>query len=890
MNNYQRITYQEMLEDFTSRLRNDPRFKNMSSASIYYLFMEMLSVVFDNTNFYMQRTAEEAFIDTAVLDSSVIKHGKNLGYNPIRKTPAEAEIEITIKGPLPSSLLHKQDATIYFSQDVTDLSFNNHKFILNTDYSYLLTKKDIEDGQSSTWSKTLSFSVPVESMKYFELQGVKLYDNSTLIPIKIFQGEVKTETIFGTANITKLGKSYQFYDINDINFSNWYGKRDPNGWFKNTFYTKNSWTKIGIGKNQEEALSDNNLFEIEDVSIYLNDNLLKENNNQTQLKICSLTTNSDKTMRLKFGDGINVVPGLISEDDNIYIQYLICDGADANIVGSNGGELKANNNFYANCAGDVIDITDNIVFTLKTDINGGVDFEDQQSIKNNAPMYFASNNRLVTKQDFVSYFKGLTTPLKVKNAIAWSQDEIENGEKIYKYLQNIICYCVASNLYNTNNTVYSPINVLTDNTTNTVGTFSLYGTANDYLNHLTDYLKMIISFDSFINTQYTEIPSQQWIKNIKHIRDNAENKMLINSKLVSLPPIVQYYDVVGTVSVNSLSNLEEYKRTVENDIYKWLDNNCNFNQKIYKSDIIKFFNKHKETTNVDLNIKVSDIIKSKSIKFEYNYSDTEFSDIFKLDRNIPGAITAGSNSFNTIYFDKFDVAGNELTVDTIENKSLKIKINNNNDELKINITPYSVYETNDKIAVTMYGFYNHEFTDNNFNLTLELPSTTDFYSLSTFSENNASKYGLSTEQVRLIKNEMDEWIKGSSTINQSSARSITLPYIVETNNIITREETIKRKGTLLTSYEQQLTEKAFWMYFIPNIINTYYNDDTVDFKDEEINGNLWQNIDRLVFDLYTQFKATFADNILDDNNNIVNFTMDNEIPVVRLNITYKIGN
>ena len=184
MNNYTRINYQDMLEDFTARLRNDERFKNMSSASIYYLFMELLTGTFDMTNFYMQRTAEEGFIDTAKLDSSVIKHGKNLGYNPIRNTPAEAEIQITIKGPLPYGLT--PGATIYFSQDETDLSFDNNKFILNTDYSYKVTKDDIEAGQSATWSKTLTYSVPVDSMKYLELQDVKMYNDASLVLTDLF--------------------------------------------------------------------------------------------------------------------------------------------------------------------------------------------------------------------------------------------------------------------------------------------------------------------------------------------------------------------------------------------------------------------------------------------------------------------------------------------------------------------------------------------------------------------------------------------------------------------------------------------------------------------------------------------------------------------------------
>ena len=410
--NYTRITYQQLLEDFTARLKNDPRFKNMSSASIYNLFMEMLVATADMTNYYMERTAEEAFIDTAKLDSSVIKHGKNLGYNPIRNTPAEAEIAVVIRGPLPQSLMATNMATIYFPQEEMELTYNGKKYILNTDYSYTLTRKDIEDGQSSTWSKTLYFSKPADSVNYIELSGEKLYNDATLIPIKVFQGEVKVETIYGVSNTSKLGKSYQFYDIDNIKFSNWYGQRDPNGWYKNQFFKNNSWCKVGIGKTQDEAFADVNLYDIEDVSIYLNSDIIRNrevNENET-LNVCSLTTNSDKTIRLRFGDGVVASNGLNKEDQNIYIQYIECDGADANKVGTTNSELKVNNKIWATFAGSTpIDMSSNIKLIFNSDIANGVDFEDQQSIKNNAPLYFASNNKLVTKQDFISYFKGLST-------------------------------------------------------------------------------------------------------------------------------------------------------------------------------------------------------------------------------------------------------------------------------------------------------------------------------------------------------------------------------------------------------------------------------------------------------------------------------------------------
>ena len=40
--NYTNITFESLLEDFKNRLASDPRFANISSASIYQMFMEMI--------------------------------------------------------------------------------------------------------------------------------------------------------------------------------------------------------------------------------------------------------------------------------------------------------------------------------------------------------------------------------------------------------------------------------------------------------------------------------------------------------------------------------------------------------------------------------------------------------------------------------------------------------------------------------------------------------------------------------------------------------------------------------------------------------------------------------------------------------------------------------
>ena len=56
--------------------------------------------------------------------------------------------------------------------------------------------------------------------------------------------------------LNKIAKPEQSYNIPDKTFSNWYGKRDPYAFYKGNYAPRLSWTKVGIGENQDEALDD----------------------------------------------------------------------------------------------------------------------------------------------------------------------------------------------------------------------------------------------------------------------------------------------------------------------------------------------------------------------------------------------------------------------------------------------------------------------------------------------------------------------------------------------------------------------------------------------------------------------------------------------------------
>lgn len=916
MLNYLNVTYNQLVQQFQARLKSDPRFKNITSATIFGMFTEMLAAVTDMTNFYIQRTAEEGFISTAKLDSSIIKHCKNLGYNPRRPVPARCELIIRIKGPLPSTLTAGTE--VFFNRDTTKLMFNGNPFILDNGYSYVFTEEDIINGSSSDWYRDLTFAVPQESSEYIPLIGINLYNTVNTTPIKCFQAEQKIVEFLGTANIKKLGEPCQFYDVDDVNFSNWYGKRDPYAFIENTYDPTLSWCQVGIGADEVDAFNKENIYKIETQSIYLSDDIINLNGKlpEEPLKICLIDTNPDKTVRITFSSEPNIASiGLKTDKDNLYVKYLTTKGKEANTVGVNGAVMTHNNQINVSVKGSIVSLTNNVQFIINSDIYGGENFESQASMKINAPAYFSSRGKLITRDDYMSYFRALSSPMTVQTAMVFGQHDIEDTIGfMHPLCQNNILYCLAGHVYLKNPSGNWTIrNVLTENDYNTTDAFSLYG--DKYLEHLCDYVKLLKSYQGFYNCQYSNNPQDQWLRNIQLINKNCQFNSEINSVILSLPPYIQYFDAVGTVYVKPLTDIEKYMNEMQNRVYEYLDSRVSTHKKIYKSEIIKLYNEHPATVSTDIDFKISEIIKSEVKNYYWSKTSTPSFE-FKQDKALESYTSTintykeeagkpdkdsqliaqyGKGWWNVLKLPNIDAYGNKMLTKMFEERSIRVDI--------LNITNVNGVDT--KTIINTNTFSAEVSEDENFiiltpksiqenkNITLEaiqqfnisLPNTNDFYSSSTFSTHKTDEYGLSETQIGDIEKYIDNWLNEELYKTTSAQRAINLPYTVRTGNVDTRSETIMRKGHIILDNNMTLSENSFWNYIVPAIIEKYYPSIG---EASDIYGTEWTHATNLIMDIYPLIKPGICDSILDNNNNITNFSTQMERACLRniINVQY----
>lgn len=235
----------------------------------------------------------------------------------------------------------------------------------------------------------------------------------------------ETDTIISIPQYTNFSSSsynffatsaYQLTSLNDYEF---------NIEIKEGTITEETFTSDG-SKDQEFTIEndsiDNDIF-----NVYVNDELWTNENNLTEIDENSETYQVELTsknyVKIIFGDDvIGKIPGNGYE---IKIIYSETNGEDANNLStfSLSDILEDNfSNIYDNSYFDITNVEQS---------TGGADYESIASIKRNAPDFYASQNRLITADDYIAY---LQQHQLVESAFVWGGDEEAKQKYGYVYM------------------------------------------------------------------------------------------------------------------------------------------------------------------------------------------------------------------------------------------------------------------------------------------------------------------------------------------------------------------------------------------------------------------------------------------------------------------------
>lgn len=609
---YTNLTYQQILDNFRSKLNSDPRFENFRESAIATTVFEMMAASLDMINYNIERQAEESYLDTARRMSSAILLSRMIGYAPVRPIPASTSLTMTINGPLPAGLTA---GSILYLNRKTEFNHDGLPFILRNTYQYEFTADDITNGVgNANFSKVISYGLVADSTNYDLVVSAESISADRLVDIELLQGEIKQEVIQGDET-DLVGIKFQKYKIQDTSFSNLYGEEDL-GYDPDTGEQNQEMnlTRVAIANYDvfaaEEAgtLTDySDFYDIDRRTLLRPDSPLTETY-VSAVPITLIRTARDGAIEIEFGDNIFAKKGLESTSDNIYVQYLSTQGAQANKVGVIGDTLTTDELFTANS----IDVTSNLSFTLKRNVLNGADLEDIESIKLNAPSIFSSLDRCVTRKDYVSFLKSLTSPINIKNAVAWGEQEEAasvSGSPIKK-LFNVVLFTALGSLYDVDSDTHAVKMYGSTSESTALSGAVLDSDYSPYTTLPSSYLNVLIK--ELVTDEINVQQSLPTTSNIYKVYSKLNPRSQVTVRNVYMTPIINEFDLTGTVYLKKLSNLNYIRKNINNSIYEWLNTNADFETPIFISKI-------NEIINSDPNVVYSDVA------FEpYNVSGTLF--------------------------------------------------------------------------------------------------------------------------------------------------------------------------------------------------------------------------------------------------------------------------
>jgi len=420
---YTGLTFDNIDSQIRDKINADTRFDNPRESAIFQTIIEIFSGTTDLVNYYIQRRAEECYFDTAQLKSSIIALSRQLGYVVTRPVPAKSKLKIVLDG----------DFTGVF--DTTDGADNKIQLPYYSKFSH--------DGRDYVLVDTFTYNVTPSIVNEMIASGgdfeKEIVADSFGNDIVIAQGTIREKTIVGDSNI-QVGSNFQIYKFEDREFSNIYGEED---------YFFNDVTKVWVGNEKNDSTQ----YQIDRRSL-INWESLNSNDLSTASKVCLIRTTPDEYVELLFGDGAFAAKGALTREDNIYLQYLATEGKEANTVGVIDDKVNFSGKVYTNIG---VEITDKVKFRLYANITGGSDIESNDSIKFSAPKIYYSLDRLVSKSDYINYLKSLKSPIVVRNAIAWGEQEERDNAGVFADIKmfNVSLFSVVGSLYNLDGDIYT---------------------------------------------------------------------------------------------------------------------------------------------------------------------------------------------------------------------------------------------------------------------------------------------------------------------------------------------------------------------------------------------------------------------------------------------------
>lgn len=644
---YTNLDSKSINADIKLRMQVDETLENFPEGSLAKSQLDATSAIVDIANHNMEMLSREFMLTSAKNLSSVVAKANAMGYSIRRKVPAYAMVELSIKVPV----------TVVDGDFIHVPRFT--KFMVNG-LQFITTEPMTRNVKATDSNSTITFqnfyrtsgNLGNQLLTTAEVQAITLGGKTvSVVPLKILQGEVRESTMSALDARQRGTLKLQRYKIPDVEFSDIFGQHDLYVDGVTGFVDKSlSLTQVSVTNKADKLFSPETLYTVDrnsfvtDGGIYNGSFRSIYENPESKPQICVIRTDEFAGVELVFGDPAMFMTPSDQSKSIVGIRYLRTKGEQANNSSSKGLVAKANSEVLL-YKKDGSSYAVELSVRLISNVIGGQDMETVESIRENLPSYYSTIDRLVTKDDYVKFFKGLSVPFRPRQAVVFGEQEYSDFNKLgYKYanpLRNTVVFSLVGELYDTNSPVNGTRQLVMNSqalATNTdpnklMNTQILDGLDWDiwsmvaYYNILSKrdilsyrnrfevsrFLNNDVSGDSFVPTElgleFVTVSDRDYQTShpVKRMYEILGARSMLNVNHVYIPPVFQQFTIEGDVIISDYADIVAVKTRVNNAIYKFLQDNVGFNAQVQKSQLDEVINSDKDVVYSNIAFKpVSD--------------------------------------------------------------------------------------------------------------------------------------------------------------------------------------------------------------------------------------------------------------------------------------------
>jgi hypothetical protein len=245
----------------------------------------------------------------------------------------------------------------------------------------------------------------------------------------------------------------------------------------------------------------------------------------------------------------------------------------------------------------------------------------------------------VTKRDYISFFKTITSPIDVNNAVAWGEQE-ENtvsGSPVKKMF-NIVLFSVLGSLYDVDSDIHQVKMNQGNAANNALSAAVLDEPYTPYSSLPSSYFNIMVR-ESIVD-QINQVNNLSSTSKIKLVLNKLNTRSEITVKNIYITPIINEFDLVGTVRIKKLSNINFIQKNINNKLYEFFNLKADFDVPVYLSNLIEIIESDPNVVYTDINFVP---YATSGVEFNYNANSSVI-----VDSDISGWTPVGLESIPLI--------------------------------------------------------------------------------------------------------------------------------------------------------------------------------------------------------------------------------------------------